>query len=77
MSKCQYKKSNKFDVPAVYCTKRKVHFFPKDTEYFKKNNTPVNSIQGVYFDGKWKQDSFYLSTSELNGILEFAHKNNI
>ena len=72
-----FRLSNKFDVPAVYCTKRHIHFFPNDTEYLVKNGKNVNSIQGVFFNGKWKQDSFYLSDTELNEILKFAHENNI
>jgi hypothetical protein len=71
----RFRWSYKFDVPAVYCTKRQVHFFPNDTRYYEKNGVPVNEIQGVYFDGKWRQDNFYLSVSELNEILKFAHEN--
>jgi len=68
-----FKASYKFDVPAVYSTERHVHFFPNDTKY----SGGRNEIQGVFFDGKWRQDTFYLSDRELNEILKFAHEHHL
>lgn len=61
-------KSYKFGSLSLYYDG--VHYFPTD---IKPNNNPKNEkpfeIQGVFYRGKWKQDTFYI-TKEFKEFLE-------
>lgn len=64
------KLSKKFDVPSVYYDGR--YYFPEDAEPLKKKDR--YSIQVVYYSGKWRQDTSYISTEKYNKINSYYNK---
>ena len=60
------KKSNKFGTMSLYYDG--VHYFPSDIKESNKREGEPYEIQGVYYKGKWYQDTFYI-TNEFREFL--------
>ena len=64
------RKSKKFNSPSIY--HEGVYYFPED---IIENKNPKNpkpfEIQGVFYRGKWRQDSFYITEEFKNLLLNF------
>lgn len=60
------RKSNKFDSPSLYY--KGVYYFPDEIKESNKVYGKPYEIQVVYHDGKWRQDTMYI-TSELRDLL--------
>lgn len=60
------RKSNKFDSPSLYYDG--VYYFLEDLMPSDRAEGKQYSIQGVYYRGKWRQDTFYI-TEELKDLL--------
>ena len=58
--------SHKFDTESVYHNGR--YYFPEDTETLGDGRI---SIQVVYYRGKWRQDTSYISPQLNNELQEF------
>ena len=59
------KKSNKFGAMSLYYDG--VYYFPSDIKESDKRDGKPFEIQGVYYRGKWYQDTFYIT----NDFKEF------
>ena len=59
------KKSNKFGTMSLYYDG--VYYFPSDIKESDKRDGKPFEIQGVYYRGKWYQDTFYIT----NDFKEF------
>ena len=53
------KKSNKFGSVSLYYDG--VYYFPSDIKESDKREGKPFEIQGVYYRGKWYQDTFYIT----------------
>lgn len=53
------KKSNKFGSVSLYYDG--VYYFPSDIKESDKREDKPFEIQGVYYRGKWYQDTFYIT----------------
>ena len=60
------RKSYKFDSPSLYY--KGVYYFTNDIKDSRKRADKPYEIQGVFYQGKWYQDTFYI-TRELKDIL--------
>ena len=60
------KLSHKFDAISVYYNG--IYYFPNDLRASNVKPDKPFSIQGVFYDGKWRQDTFYI-THELKNII--------
>jgi hypothetical protein len=60
------KKSNKFGAMSLYYDG--VNYFPSDIKESDKRVDKPYEIQGVYYRGKWYQDTFYI-TNEFREFL--------
>lgn len=60
------KKSNKFDTISLYYDG--IYYFPSDIKESEKREGKPFEIQGVYYRGKWYQDTFYI-TNEFRAFL--------
>lgn len=59
-------KSNKFGATSLYYDG--IYYFPSDLKESDKREGKHFEIQGVYYRGKWYQDTFYI-TSEFKDFL--------
>ena len=62
------RKSTKFDEISV-CYDG-VYYFTKGLKKSNKRENKPYQVEGVYYRGKWHQDTFYI-TEELKNILTF------
>ena len=62
----QPRKSNKFGAMSLYYDG--VYYFPSDIKESDKRENKPFEIQGVYYRGKWYQDTFYI-TNEFKEFL--------
>ena len=60
------RKSYKFGDLSVFYNG--VHYFPNDIKPSTVRDGKPFEIQGVFHDGKWRQDTFYI-TQELRDLL--------
>ena len=60
------KKSTQFGSLSLYYDG--IHYFPNDIKNSIKRENKPYEIQGVFYDGKWKQDTFYI-TSDFKDFL--------
>jgi len=60
------RKSNKFGAISLYYDG--VYYFPSDIKESDKRENKPFEIQGVYYRGKWYQDTFYI-TNEFKEFL--------
>ena len=60
------KKSFKFDTISLYYDGK--YYFPNDIKKSDKREDKPYEIQVVFYDGKWRQDTFYI-TSEFKEFL--------
>lgn len=60
------KKSNKFGTISLYFDG--VYYFPSDIKESNKRENRPFEIQGVYYRGKWYQDTFYI-TNDFKELL--------
>jgi len=60
------RKSNKFGAISLYYDG--VYYFPSDIKESDKRENKPFEIQGVYYRGKWHQDTFYI-TNEFKEFL--------
>lgn len=60
------RKSNKFGAMSLYYDG--VYYFPSDIKESDKREGKPFEIQGVYYRGKWYQDTFYI-TNEFREFL--------
>ena len=60
------KKSNRFGAVSLYYDG--VYYFPSDIKESDKREGKPFEIQGVFYRGKWYQDTFYI-TNEFRGVL--------
>ena len=60
------RKSNKFGAMSLYYDG--VYYFPADIKESDKRENKPFEIQGVYYRGKWYQDTFYI-TNEFREFL--------
>ena len=60
------KKSNKFGAMSLYYDG--IYYFPSDIKGSDKRDGKSFEIQGVYYRGKWYQDTFYI-TNEFREFL--------
>jgi hypothetical protein len=65
------KKSNKFGETSLYYDG--VYYFPKDIKQSDKREGKPFEIQGVYYSGKWYQDTFYITEEFKNLILSYTN----
>ena len=83
--KSKFRKSYKFDVMSLYCNG--IYYFPKDispnerrgeTNHLRCNlehgivNDKPWKIEAVYYDGKWMQDTHYITDEFKNEIINAA-----
>ena len=66
MSIVKPRKSNKFGAMSLYFNK--IHYFPHSIKDSTDRENKPFEIQGVYYRGKWHQDTFYI-TNEFREIL--------
>lgn len=66
------KYSNKFGADSLYYDG--VYYFPNDIKPSDKRNEKDFEIQGVFYQGKWRQDTFYITT-EFKDFLLNHYKN--
>lgn len=62
-------KSNRFKDSLYY---NGIYYFPKDIKESDKREGKPFEIQGVFYSGKWMQDTFYIN-SELKELLNNSH----
>ena len=60
------KKSNRFGAVSLYYDG--VYYFPADIKKSDKREGKPFEIQGVFYRGKWFQDTFYI-TNEFRDVL--------
>ena len=60
------RKSNKFRTMSLYYDG--IYYFPSDIKNSDKREGKPFEIQGVYYRGKWYQDTFYI-TNEFKELL--------
>ena len=60
------KKSNRFGAVSLYYDG--VYYFPSDIKESDKREGKPFEIQGVFYRGKWFQDTFYI-TNEFREVL--------
>ncbi|MCG8857619.1 hypothetical protein G1L11_12345 [Tenacibaculum finnmarkense] len=64
-------KSNKFTEESLYYNG--IYYFPNDIiESDNKKNTKPFEIQGIYYRGKWIQDTFYIDSDFRDFLLNFC-----
>ena len=59
------KKTDKFGAISLYYDG--VYYFPSDIKESNKRDGKPYEIQGVFYEGKWRQDTFYIT----NDFREF------
>ena len=62
------KKSHKFP-NAIIC--KKIHYFPADIKPSNVHPDKPFEIQAVYFQGKWYQDTFYITAEFADQLKTF------
>lgn len=62
------RKSYKFDVLSLLY--KGVYYFPSDIEKSEKRKDKPYEIQGVFYSGKWKQDTFYITEQFKEMLME-------
>lgn len=68
--KAQPRKSKKFGaLSLVYDSK---HYFPNDIKPSTKKEDKPFEIQVVYKQGKWVQDTFYITTEFKDFLLKYC-----
>ena len=67
ITKNKPKKSNKFGTMSLYYDG--VYYFPYDIKESDKREGKPFEIQGVYFRGKWYQDTFYITKDFKDFLL--------
>jgi len=68
------KLSNKFDEKSVYHDGR--YYFPQDeSKLVKQDDTLKATIQVVYYNGKWMQDTHYICPILYLDLLTYFVKN--
>ena len=60
------RKTNKFGEISLYYDG--IYYFPKDIKDSNKRDSRQFEIQGVFYRGKWRQDTFYI-TKEFKEFL--------
>jgi len=65
------RKSYRFDVMSLYYDG--VYYFPEDIRQSSVRENKPWEIQAVYFSGKWRQDTFYITEEFKNFLIK--HKN--
>ena len=63
------KKSNKFGSISLYYDG--VYYFPSDIKESYKRDGKTFEIQGVYYRGKWYQDTFYITNDFKEFLLNY------
>lgn len=65
--KSKPRKSNKFGTISLYYDG--VYYFPSEIKESDKREGRPFEIQGVYYDGKWRQDTMYITNDFKDLIL--------
>lgn len=63
--------SNRFGTLSLYYNG--IYYFPSDIKESNKRENKPFEIHGVYYSGKWRQDTFYIN-NELKELLLNALK---